>query len=359
MKTLDKYVLKEMIAPFLVAVLAFVVLLVGNVIFDSLEFILERHVPISLVLRLVVFQLPRIIGMVLPLAILFGTALAVNRLGRDGEVTAIRMTGVPLRRIFMPIFVVGLIASGLTLWLSESVTPWANREAQKTIQYIWGMQNIPPIKENVFFESEGYYFYVQRVERGQSGKFTLRKVMIYEVPPAGQYPMMVTAAWADSKNNVWTLHDGVVHKIGNDGLVRYEMKFPTMQLNLNRAMQAIMSAQQTPEEMGFRELSKQISMFQGAGQAVTKLKVDWNFKLSMPLACLVFALCAAPLSLRFVSLGSYSGILLGIIIMFLYWNNIFLGKALGLHGFLPPFLAGWSQNFIFSAVGIYLIWREE
>ena len=50
---------------------------------------------------------------------------------------------------------------------------------------------------------------------------------------------------------------------------------------------------------------------------VSKLKVDWHFKLSLPLSCLVFALCAAPLSLRFSRVGSYSGILLGIVIMFL------------------------------------------
>ena len=359
MKTLDKYILKEMIAPFLVSVLAFVVLLVGRTIFDSIEFIISRHVPIPLVLRLVVYDLPRIIGMVLPLAALFSTALAVNRLGRDSEITAIRMTGVPLRRIFMPILVVGFAASLLTLWLSESVTPWANKETKKTIQYIWGMQNIPPVQENVFFQSEGYYFYVQRVEKDTSGKVMLRRIMIYEVPPAGDYPMMVTAAWATNEKSLWTLHDGATHKLGSDGLVQYEMKFPTMKLNLNRTMQQVWNAQATTEEMGFRELSHQINMFEGVGHEVTKMKVDWHFKLSLPLSCLIFALCAAPLSLKFISMGSYSGILLGIIIMFLYWNNIFLGKALGMGGLIPPFLAGWSQNIIFGLVGIYLIWREE
>ncbi len=45
--------------------------------------------------------------------------------------------------------------------------------------------------------------------------------------------------------------------------------------------------------------------------------------------------------------------------MFLYWNNILLGKALGIGGIVPPVLAGWSQNIIFGAAGLYLIWREE
>jgi lipopolysaccharide export system permease protein len=359
MKTLDRYVLKEMLAPFLVSIFAFVVLLIGRVIFDNIDFIIEKRIPPALVMRLIVFQVPWIMGMVLPLATLFATSLAVNRLGRESEITAVRMGGTPLRRIFLPIFIVGFAASILTFWLSESVTPWANTEARKTVRYIWGLQSVPPIQENVFFESEGYYFYVQRVERSVGDEVTLRNVMIYETPAAGGYPMLVTAKWATSKDNLWTLREGVLHKLGPSGLTEYEMKFPEMQLNLRRAMQDLWESQRTSEEMSLRDLQQQISVFSGAGRQVTKMKVDWHFKLSLPFACLVFALCAAPLSLRFARVGSYSGILLGIVIMFLYWNNILLGKSLGMGGLVPAALAGWSQNIIFGLAGLYLIWREE
>jgi len=359
MRILDKYVLKEMIAPFLISVFAFVVLLIGRVIFDNINFIIEKRIPFALVARLIFFQLPWIIGMVLPLATLFAASLSVNRLARDSEITAVRMAGTPLRRIFLPIFVVGLVASALTLWLGESVTPWANRQAQRTVRYIWGLQRVPPVQENVFFESEGYYFYVQRCERSGPNRITLRNVMIYETPVPGGYPTLITAAWATNKENVWTLYNGVLHKLGSDGLTEVEMTFSEGQLNLKRAVQDLWESQQTSEEMSLRDLRQRISVFAGAGREVTRLKVDWHFKLSLPMSCLVFALCAAPLSLRFAKVGSYSGVLLGIIIMFLYWNNILLGKALGIGGVVPPVLAGWSQNIIFGLVGLVLIWREE
>lgn len=359
MKTLDKYVLKEMIGPFLVSVFAFVVLLIGRVIFDNIQFILEKKVPLTLVLRLIVFQMPMIIGMVLPLATLFATALAVNRLGRESEITAMRMAGVPLRRIFMPIFVVSLIASVVTLWLGESVTPWANLEAKKTTRYIWGLQPVPPIQENLFFQSEGYYFYVQHVERSGKSDVILRRIMIYEAPAAGRYPALTTAEWATNKNNMWILRNGVQHNLDANGFVVYEMKFDRLELNLKRAMQALWDTQKSTEEMGFRELQQKISLFKGTSQDVAAMRVDWHFKLSIPLSCLIFALCAAPLSIRFAKIGSYSGVLLGVIIMFLYWNNILLGKALGLGMIIPPALAGWSQDIIFGLGGIILIWREE
>ncbi|MHB1000911.1 MAG: LptF/LptG family permease [Armatimonadota bacterium] len=359
MRTLDKYVLKEMIGPFLVSVFAFVVLLIGRVIFDNINFILEKNVPLNLVIRLIIFQMPMIIGMVLPLATLFSTSLAVNRLGRESETTAMRMAGIPLRRIFLPIFIVSIIASAVTLWLGESVTPWANREAGKTMRYIWGLQPVPPVQENLFFQSEGHYFYVQRVERSDAKHVILRKVMIYEIPAINSFPMLTTAEWATNKDNLWTLHNGVQHKLDESGFSIYEMKFDKLNLNLKRAMQALWETQKSTEEMGFRELQEKISVFKGAAQDVAKMKVDWHFKLSIPLSCLIFALCAAPLSMKFSRIGSYSGILLGVIIMFLYWNNILLGKALGLGLVVPPALAGWSQNIIFGLGGIILLWREE
>ncbi|MHB0912112.1 MAG: LptF/LptG family permease [Armatimonadota bacterium] len=357
-RVLDRYVLKEMLAPFAISIFAFTVLWVGRVIYDSMKLLIEMRPPISLVLRLVIYQFPWVLGMSLPLATLFAASLSVNRLTQDSEMTAVRMSGTPLRRIFLPILAVGIAASAVTLWLDESVTPRANREAQRTVLKIAGQQKVPPIRENVFFESEGYHFYVQKVRR--SGNLArLENIMIYETPPPGEYPTIITARAAESRDNFWVLTDGVTHKLGADGLMRYEMAFPRMELNLARAVQYMWETEERPEEMNLFDLGKKIEVFSGAGGEVTKWKVDWHFKLSLPLSCLVFALCAAPLAHRFGRKGSYSGILLGIIIMFLYWNNILLGQYLGLGGIVPPAVAGWSQNVIFGLVGLYLIWREE
>ncbi len=359
MKTLDRYVLREMISPFLISMFAFVVLLIGRVIFDNIDQMIKLGVPVGLAARLIAFRIPWVMGMVLPLAVLFATSLSVNRLARDSELTAIRVAGTPLRRIFLPIFAVGLVCSIVTLWIGETVTPWANRESQRTVRMIYGMQAIPMIQERVFFESEGYWFYVGRVERPSKERTILRDVMIYEPSPAEGYPVLITASEATNDENLWTLRKGVMHKLDKDGLMQYEMSFPSMELNLRRISQSLWETQRTAEEMSLGELHEQISAFGGLGREVRDMKVNWHFKLSIPLSCLVFALCAAPLGLRFARTGSYSGILLGIIVMFFYQNNIWLGKALGMGGLAPPFVAGWSQNIIFGLIGILLLRREE
>ncbi|HEY3298864.1 MAG TPA: LptF/LptG family permease [Armatimonadota bacterium] len=359
MKLLDRYVLKEMISPFLISVCAFIWMFVGDMLFQNIKLILERQVPFILVLKVLALKIPWALGYAIPVAILFSTALAVNRLARDTEITAIRMSGTPVMRIFLPILFVGLCTSLLTYWIGEKVTPRAEREFRKTMWLIIGLNSAPTIQENVYFTSQGYHFYVEKVDRSIPKQVKLKNVLIYETPALHNYPMLITAKSATNQNNVWTLTDGVTHKLGADGLTEYELKFGEMTLDLKQAMQDLWDTQKTSEEMSAKELQKQISIFGAGGQEVTRMSVDWHLKLSIPLACLVFALCAAPLSLRFAKFGGYSGLFLSIIIMFLYRINQVWGQILGLSGKLPPFLAGWSQNIIFALIGLYLIWREE
>ena len=93
--------------------------------------------------------------------------------------------------------------------------------------------------------------------------------------------------------------------------------------------------------------------------ALNDLALDYQLRFSIPLSCLIFALLAAPLSLRFARGGSFWGILLSIVLGFIYYNTIFFAKILGSSGKIPPVLAGWSQDVLFGVFAVFLIMREE
>jgi lipopolysaccharide export LptBFGC system permease protein LptF len=78
----------------------------------------------------------------------------------------------------------------------------------------------------------------------------------------------------------------------------------------------------------------------------------------MPLSCFIFALLSAPLSLRFARAGGFWGILLSIVLGFLFYNTIFLGKILGANQVIPPVLAGWMHDIVFGALGLLLVAQE-
>jgi lipopolysaccharide export system permease protein len=55
------------------------------------------------------------------------------------------------------------------------------------------------------------------------------------------------------------------------------------------------------------------------------------------------------------------GVLLSIILVFLYWNTLLAAKILGTQfaDKIPPYVAAWGQNLVFAAIGAYLLWRGE
>ena len=88
-------------------------------------------------------------------------------------------------------------------------------------------------------------------------------------------------------------------------------------------------------------------------------QLEYGYKLAIPLSSLVLMLCVAPLSIRFGRGGGFMGVLIGIVVLFFYWNVILFSRVLGETGGLPPLLAGWSEVIIFSAIGVLLLWKVE
>src|SRR6266700_3317618 len=98
--------------PFLFGVGVVLMLFGGSVIFQVLNPLAQRASLWGLA-RVLLFKVPYLLVWSAPVATLFASAFAINRLGRDNEITCIRSAGVSVRRICLPNAAVGLLASGV------------------------------------------------------------------------------------------------------------------------------------------------------------------------------------------------------------------------------------------------------
>lgn len=359
MRILDKYAIEEMIVPTLAGILVVVVLMLGNFLFYHISE-LFHHASFADAVTLLLLQIPSTAWMILPSGALFGCALAVTRLARDSELTMMRMAGISVRRIFLPILFVGVILSGVHYMVQEKVSPWAETKTKKILNRIYNTPGAPPVEANVFFNSGNYWFYVQMVERS-GRKAILHKVMIYELTPGEDFPSITTAETAQQEGNIWVLKNGIVRKTGRDGFTNYEARFKQAKLDLRRSVAGLWEGgQKTSEEMTATELGKQLRMFGSSNKPLAdNWRTNYHFKLSIPLSCLLIMLCVAPLCLKYGRSGGFTGVLIGILILAVYWNVIVFGKMLGTEGILPPIIAGWSEVVIFSLAGVVLMWKAE
>jgi len=366
MKRLDRYLLGEMLLPFIGGVLLIIVMLVGNTLFPLIEIVVKNNIPFMVVAKLVVFNIPTLLVLTLPAGMALSSAWAVNRLARDSEVTAIRMAGVSLRRLFLPIFAVGLLSSLGSFLIADRVVPRAQHEFQQTQNqmFAYSLQASPAVAANKVFTFENYSFHVREIRKdpgGDPNKLQLFGVFIYEnaVEPNG-FPRLITAQSATYDHDVWTLHGLVTHFLDSKGAETYELAGKSGNLNLRVPLANIAeNAAFAPDELTMSQLGQQMHALARTGQDNSVVAFNYYAKLSLPFVCLAFALCAPPLALRFARAGAYVGIFLSIIMVWVGWNTLLLTKILGVSGKMPPLLAAWSPDLLFAVLGLYLLWRTE
>jgi len=120
MPALLRYILRQLAAAtlFLSAVIAGLITLVFSL--RLVDFVINRGLPLSVVVELAAFQLPFFLSVILPIALFIAVLFTYNRLVGENEIVVMRAAGVSRRAIASPPLVMGaavmLAAYALNLW---------------------------------------------------------------------------------------------------------------------------------------------------------------------------------------------------------------------------------------------------
>lgn len=354
LKVLDRYVLSELLGPFFIGILGFILVLITDLLFTFTDMIINKGVPFGAVLKLLIFKLPALMILTFPVSTLFAVAMCLGRLSKDSEIVALRTSGITLFRISLPIILFSLVVSGVAFLTNEYLVPYANEVSQEIIQQIIMKKPLPQLKEKVFFkDAQERYYYVGRVDEKNN---QLENIMIYEMGE-GNFPRVIIAQKATFKDLVWDLNNGIVHKYDEKGHNEYEAQFEHMRVFANEDILRV-ADQKTTEEMSARDLKLLVTRLNKSGVATQALTVDLYMKYSVPLSSFIFALLGIPLSLPSIRSGRTWGMVMCIVVMFTFYVFASVFRSLGRGAILPPIWAAWFPQMLFGFLGLLLMWRE-
>ena len=117
------YVAREFFFSFFVAFLFFFFIFFINQILLLAEQILTRRVPPLDVARLIFYSLPSIVALSFPFGALVGALMAIGRFSSDNEIIAFQASGVPNRRLFTPLLVLGIALSLVSFVMNDYFLP--------------------------------------------------------------------------------------------------------------------------------------------------------------------------------------------------------------------------------------------
>ena len=105
--------------------------------------------------------------------------------------------------------------------------------------------------------------------------------------------------------------------------------------------------------MTYMELTRYVDDLQQAGYDVVPLRVAQQAKFSFPLAAMVTVLIAIPFSFTPGKKGALYGIGIAIAIGLSYYVTTRVFAFMGEMAMLPPVLAAWAPNVLFSIAALY------
>ncbi len=359
MKIVDRYLLRELAFPFIITVAGFMVIVQLNLILQLSGLLIDKGVSLGVLARLLFYRLPDLLVFSLPVATLFAIFLALGRLGHDRELVALQAGGFSLKRLIVPLLIAGLLVSGLTLLLEDSLAPWGTHQYWNLMRRLYLQRSVLLIQDNTFFKGpEQRFFYVRHYDAQRK---LLEGVLIYDLsgtlaaPELGRaYPQVISAKEASWNGQIWLLRQGTIYAFDAAGKLVFHDSFQSMKINVGNDLRGLFLEQRTPQEMSLSELSARIAALRRNSLAAQSLVVTYQSKLAIPLAAFVFALFGAPLSLLFGPRGRALGIVLSFLLVNLYAGLLVWVELLGKRQVLPPALAPWLPNLVFTLVGLYL-----
>ncbi|MGE5081442.1 MAG: LptF/LptG family permease, partial [Acidobacteriota bacterium] len=87
--------------------------------------------------------------------------------------------------------------------------------------------------------------------------------------------------------------------------------------------------------------------------------IEFHRRFALPTACLVLALVGIPLGLSSKKSGKSGGFVLTILLVFAYYVVSLVGVSLARQGRVAPWFGAWLADFVFLALGMFLLFRAE
>lgn len=334
-----RYLARELYSHLLAITLILFAIFITNQFMLYLKDVAKGQITLVVVGKLILLQIPLLLGFLLPLAFFLSILMAFGRLYVDHEMTILAACGMSQNRLLTMVMSIGLIVfllvSGLMLWFE----PIMQAYREKVFDYAIAEATVNKIIPQQFeYFGNNRVFYAQAISRQAHQMSDVFFATQGDKNPDGTHVWDVTIAkQAKEDNNVvkgdqfLVFNDGRRY-LGTPGHRDFEVaqfKEYGLKPKLDRGTLHVW-----PKDVPTMELWK-IRNTKPAAAA----ELQW--RIAMPISVLILTLIGFPLSRVNPRLGKFTKLLPAIVLYMVYSDLLFLGKAWIKKGHLDPLVGLW------------------
>lgn len=380
LRTIDRYIIRETIPPFLLSLVIFTFLLEIPPVMRDLEMLVAKGVSWPVAGRIVLTLIPQALGLTIPMALLTGLLIGLGRLSSDRETVALLACGVSPHRLLRPVLLMATVAAGATLYVMIKALPDANQTFREITFEVIAKQAENDIHPRVFFENfPGWVLYARDEPTDRVG---WKEMLVANTSKPDSTELFLASRGRlvvsrQERRVDLVLTDGTQYVTGKPGETR-TYRFPgdlTMSLN----PEAVFQKAELPRGISEKTIGdlRQDIRVKLAGKPQLSPHPEIIFieqKFSVPMACFVFGIIGLALGLSVARDGKMGGFVIGIAVIFAYYVVMYIAEAytqghyraienahkLNSASFALAHLARWWPNIFLGLFGVAaLVWRDR
>jgi lipopolysaccharide export system permease protein len=363
-KTVDRYLVREVLLPFFIGLILLSFMLEIPVILDQGEKLIEKGVDWPTVVQVLITLLPQALSIDIPMALLVGILIAFGRLSADREFVALQACGVSLNRLLRPVAVMAVAAAAANAYVMIVALPNANQRFREITFGVVAAKAEGDVKPRVFFQefpNRVLYIRDRLPDGGWRDVFLADATRPDETTVyfAKQGHLLVDRA---KRTVQLALEDATRHTTFAAKPNDYEgSDLHTVVLNLEAdAVFPRTQLMKGEPEMTIAELHESIAASARQGQPAYDQRLMIQQKFSFPAACFVLALIGLGLGVSHRKDGKLASFVLGFGVIFTYYVILWTSRSLTKSGRLAPEISPWIPNLVFGIVGVLLlVWRTR
>lgn len=356
----DTYILKESIIPFFFGFFVFTFVLLMDNIFKLIDYIVGKKIEPVYILQMILYALPFIISMTIPMAVLVSMISSFGRLSSDSEIIAVKSFGVnPLRILFLPLIFSIIIFFSMSLF-SNFVVPEANYRMKKTLMIITRKNPSLNLREHIFNKIyENYTIWAERIDQS---KGRLNNVQFIEKINGKEKRIIISNECIMKVLNdtlFLTFKNGEIHEIDEKELSKYRiMNFKDYIFSIPLPEESsIKKVYRGKREMTINQIINETKKIKDKGSRWRYL-IELNKGFAIPLASVLFVFVGSGIGMG-VRMGGLSiGVTASFFIFIIYYILLIGAEEIAERGILHPGIGIWIPNFFLFVIGIIIHLKE-
>ncbi|HEY8902682.1 MAG TPA: LptF/LptG family permease [Chthoniobacterales bacterium] len=363
MTILDRYVLKKFFVPFFYCIVGFIAIWLVFDLMDNIGDFIEGHASLKFIVTFYLAQLPEVIVLILPIAMLLGLLYSLTQMSRSNEIISMLTAGRSVVRVLVPMFAIGFLLVGLLAYFNYEGAPHAEKTKKAMMKELTSGRKADEraIPAHMFRNRyDNRTWYMRKIYPA------LQKINDLQIIQQDRNGLILREWYArgaeyDTATKTWTLDDMKVVDLDPSGNVIKTVYKPEYTISdWSESPWRIASSTMNPDYLSVPELHDYLRYNADfPANRLAPYRTQLENRWAAPWTVLIVVFIAAPLGIVFSRRGIMGGVAMAIGLFFALFALSSLFVAFGKGSKLSPEVAAWSPYALFFVIGFILLWMRS